>query len=758
MLSSNSSTVAAAPRASAPVPSFVSPRWDHIANDEGYNRFLLSASEFAKLPLLRRIARDAKLAPALRVTKLELRKTPGVRPALGQVVRIVDRAVAAGETHLVSIAEMRDAADPSILFARTRTTRESRAPLPPSEPLARADAKDWAREFGPALAWQEGAVGEVVEVTVRPSDCDASGEASLTQILRLMAATELERGSQWPRADALDLLLSPKPLTTGMHVRVEFWDKGDRGSNTFTRYKLATHAGTELARVVERFSGEREDFYGKGRGVPQSPNVVRMAEKLIGARGAIPLSLHVPAEDVSASGLFHVAALNYADAASEITWCALSLSSNKRFHETGAIVMQRASRVIVHSRPRAGDRLSTESWIAQAGTSSFRMQARVRNDAGVCFEVDIVKVMVSLQTGKAAGHLFFDPAWAMQRFAGVEPVRFAPGPTRSLLASARDSVVELSSTIRHTDQDQNGHVNAANTAFLVNEARVAFMDTQPAQVRALMVPDDWAAEMYLDHQREIKMGDVVQAMCAFREGFFLCDLVANGVVACSAWIRARAVLRGAGSTIDAALRPERGEEGCDPALCVFCLFAVAVCVTDNQRTRRMHAGGEHDCSATMRVSYSLIFRGPPPAARRSPLAVARVGLPAPSKNKGRLHVFGSDHSTLSRANTRSLRDAHDQHCYRAFGRRTAAAVARTHLGTWLCSAGPRPDARAHARRPFRAGVRGAARLDQRRKRRRRVTAPVCRGRCAWTALPRVPHAAMAMHARCRRPGRHVGNN
>jgi len=268
---------------------------------------------------------------------------------------------------------------------------------------------------------------------------------------------------------------------------------------------------------------------------------------------------------VSAAGLFHVAALNYADSAGELTWCALSLSSKKRFHETGAIVMQRASRVIVHRRPRAGDRLSTESWIAHAGTSSFRLQARVRDDAGVCFEVDLVKVMVSLKTGKAAGHLFFDPAWAAQRFAGVEPVRFAPEPAPGVLARARDSVIDLSSTVRHTDQDQNGHVNAANTAFLVNEARCAFMDTQPASVRALMAPDDWAAEMFLDHQREIKKGDVIKAECAFREGFFLCNLVANGVVACSAWTRAR-TSRVADS---AALRPPRAEEGCDPALCVF---------------------------------------------------------------------------------------------------------------------------------------------------------------------------------------------
>ena len=242
-------------------------------------------------------------------------------------------------------------------------------------------------------------------------------------------------------------------------------------------------------------------------------------------------------------------ALNWADSSSEITWRLLNHNGKSTWAENGSYVVQKTSRVLVHERPVLGTRLQTWSWISQVGTSSFRMQARISdlfNPKRVYLESDIVKVMVLQSTGKKASKLFFDPQWARHRFAKSPQLPFDQGPPFSENAKSEACVfrVDFTNSVRHTDQDQNGHINSAKYMNFVHDARAAALEPSspwPEWVKSLARNDGWIHEFGVDHIAEVKLGDSFVMEAFLVDGVFWFDMLGNeGKVACRVWVRPNA--------------------------------------------------------------------------------------------------------------------------------------------------------------------------------------------------------------------------
>ena len=299
-------------------PSYVATRWDHIASDEGYVYFLISAAEFGRVGWFRSVQRHfakiKKEAPYIIPSMHEVERLPDAkRPGLGQVLLVTNRIVKVDHKKVVGLAEIRDAQSPSTLFARVRTTRVNLSRSGWSDEgffansvVARAEDDTFGQLVFPNMSEPPPSYAHFVDVDIRSSDCDTLDHVTNTAYTRIFAATE--QGLPWPATSQLQVRFL-KEIKPGTRLRIHFWDVSTRdGSGTVTRLKMACDLQTNELKstCIQKFAGPKVSPYGKGRSVPTAPLLDVLAHKFYSRSGPTRLTLHVNWEDVSTSSMFCV--------------------------------------------------------------------------------------------------------------------------------------------------------------------------------------------------------------------------------------------------------------------------------------------------------------------------------------------------------------------------------------------------------------------------------------------------------------------
>jgi acyl-CoA thioesterase FadM len=310
------------------VPSFIACRWDHIADDPGYTKALLSFAEFGRTHWYRwlnKVHSERQLAPPyLLPVSHELSIQPGRRPGLGEVVVVENRVIKVGARSITMLAEVRAVDATRHLFARVRTVRVN----PAKEPWVLPEAfhgsvdpqMDASRDLGPwSQPWPAepdaaGACGRA-SLSIRASDCDALGHVNNCMYPQIFSVTEQGEDRPGTASMLIEYIGEVKP---GAVLDISFWDvAGD------VRCKIARDAATGQirARCLLQTRGPKQTLYQKGRvrgaprlllltrlgggmqPVPVSDQVLALASRLFSQVGPTCLSLHVPWEvRVRASG------------------------------------------------------------------------------------------------------------------------------------------------------------------------------------------------------------------------------------------------------------------------------------------------------------------------------------------------------------------------------------------------------------------------------------------------------------------------
>ena len=497
-------------------------RWDHVACDLMYVTACLSWLEQARTPWYRAFDREhveVGLEPPYSLPRLvQLEMPPDARrPGLGEVVRtstqLTKLTANSRSFEIQGWVSLHD--EPDVVIAKTRVVRVFAQKPTRLEIIAQHLVPAPAFSPEPAVVWPTIPTSGTrsTRALIRPSDLDAVNHVNnLVYVALFDDALEPHVDKRPTRRIDIEYIREIK-LESQVEV-VSWWV--EPGVHAMQVARDVNNPSSIFARCARwfRLHGDVDVRYLKGRMVPRSRFLPRITDVLVHEMGKpVPASLAVSWEEVSLSSEFAAATLVWTDAAGQVVWDILGRFVVK--NEWSA-TMQRSALVRVFRRPNVGTRMRALAWVSHVGTSSFEMAVDMldASDGSPLVSARVRKVRTD-KTGKAAP-VNFDTNKARERFGAVtSPFPPLPPGTPDVKPLARPGGnVHISSAsyplkLRHSDQDQNAHVNSAVYLCLVHDAR-SFAIAQRAYGdvgNALAAREDWIVAYHIEYMGENKLAE-----------------------------------------------------------------------------------------------------------------------------------------------------------------------------------------------------------------------------------------------------------
>jgi acyl-CoA thioesterase FadM len=310
-----------------------------------------------------------------------------------------------------------------------------------------------------------------------------------------------------------------REITPGTRITVKWWwiipqqkislvayDAID-SSIIYSRCLREFHQPTQMSEISLLY--QPEPRYLRGRPVLNSRKIQELTTKFIKGNLPTQLTTVVAWEDVSNSQEFAVALLRWADSGTAVLWEIIHgtpMSPQLSTPKPG-LHFQRAAYVHVSRRPRTGTVLTLNAWISKIGKTSFDMSIDMISNSGfLVATVTLTKVHVDRISGKPAPVLF-NIDQIRERFANCRSLKQDYNSTFPQLLL--QPMVEYIPQLRHTDQDQNRHLNSALYMHIVHDAKCFAVKNKlfSSSIVELLDRDGWIGKYGIDHILEVTMDD-----------------------------------------------------------------------------------------------------------------------------------------------------------------------------------------------------------------------------------------------------------